>query len=862
MEINLTPMMKQYLEIKKSYQDAVLFFRLGDFYEMFNQDALEVSTLLNLTLTHRGKNPMCGIPYHAANNYIKRLLSLGKKIAICEQVGEIVDGKGIVERGVVRVITPGTVIEEAFLEQDVNNYVAAAALFGKELSFSYVDVSTGDFMSASFTTDAPAELLRREIFRIHCTELIIQDSLFLQNPKLANFFSSLEPFIVNRYPDWSFEKESAVSRLKAHFKTASLKGFGLEDDFNGLATCGVLLDYLQDNCRSSLMQLTNIKKYHEDRYLLMDESTLRNLEILRNLQDGSTFYSLFKVLNFTKTSGGARLLKEWLLNPLREIEAIQNRLKQVDFLYHKQMFLSSLREQLASIQDISRLATRIAMDKAHAKDLLALGYSLEGFVQIYQLLSAEAKELPFLTSIDESVVERVATIAQTILSTIVAEPSIVLSEGNMIQAGVSEKLDHCRYLKDNSEKILQDYLDLERKNSGISTLKVKYNRIIGYFLEVTKSNLDQVPAHFIRRQSLIGNERFTTEKLNELEVQLNSATDETFQLEKDLFIQLRDSLKVYIEDFHQVAFFLSQLDCFQSLAWCATVRNYCCPQISTGKKLEIVEGRHPVVEACLKDQQFIPNSLTLQTEDCSFILLTGPNMAGKSTLLRQVALIALMAQAGSFVPASKATIGIIDRIFCRVGASDNLARGESTFLVEMNETANILRNATDESLVVMDEVGRGTSTNEGLSIAWAICEVLLEKKIRTLFATHFHELTLLKHPLLKNKSMRVLKEKDKITFLKELVDGQAESSYALYVAKLAGVPTAVLNRASQVLKSIEDQAIKGSMEIPAMKAQPSLFSPAEEFLQIVSNYDVYRHSPLEVMQEVVKWQKEIHDHLN
>lgn len=852
-------MMRQFLDIKKDYQDAVLFFRMGDFYEMFNHDAVEVSALLNLTLTHRGGNPMAGVPYHAAGNYIKRLLNAGKKIAVCEQVSEPGKGKGIVEREVTRVITPGTVIEEDFLEQNSNNYIAAAAKYSDYLSFSYVDISTGEFYTAAYPAAELGEKLRREVFRVNCSEILIQESLLSDDPSLAQYFSSKEDLIVNSYPDWSFDLESSLSQLKAHFKTASLKGYGIEEGYPGLYSCGVLMEYLGENSRSALAHIDQIQCYREDDFLLMDEATLKNLEIVRNLQDGSSAFTLFKVLNHTKTSGGTRLLKRWLVNPLREISQIKSRQQRVSFLYHQQMLMSELRERLSKVLDQERLASRISMDKAHAKDLNALGQSVNSFLEIRDLVNEIDPNGLFFES-DPSFYDRLRQCGEGIVRAIQDDPSILLSEGKMIREGYHAELDRIRSLRDNSQAVLDEYLEEERRETGIANLRVKYNKIIGYFLEVTKANAAQVPEHFIRRQSLVGSERFTTTRLAELESELNSSIERTVELERRLFLELRDSLKPMLPDFYRAAAMISALDALQSFARAATVSNYRCPEVKEGSEIIIEGGRHPVVEQSLKEGQFVPNTISIDSRNDSFVLITGPNMAGKSTLLRQAALITLMAQTGSFVPASSAVIGIADRIFCRVGASDNLARGESTFLVEMNETANILRNATPSSLVIMDEVGRGTSTQDGLSIAWAVCEALLERKSRTLFATHYHELTLLEHQSLVNQSLRVSHQKGEIVFMKELVDGPAGSSYGIHAARLAGVPKRVLARAEEVLAHIKEQGQSDLGAVPAGTAvELDLFSPAEQLLQQIGSYDLYRKTPLEVMQDLAVWQQEIRD---
>lgn len=864
MDNNVTPMMKQYLDIKSKYQDAVLFYRLGDFYEMFNEDAYEVSRILNLTLTRRGSAPMCGVPFHAANNYIKRLLNVGKKIAICEQIGDVATTKGLVERDVVRVITPGTVIEDEFLDQEVHNYICAVCANRSLISFSYIDISTGDFYTTVIEEENIFEALRKQIFRLDAKELLIEESLYLNNPELVRYLLAKESLIVNRYPDWAFDSESAFTKLKEHFKTSSLKGFGIESDFYGLATCGILLDYLKENSRSLVLQITTLKKYQEGDFLIMDEPALRNLEIVKNLQDGSSSYTLFKVLNNTKTNSGSRLLKEWLLNPLKEITDINRRLDKIEFFYHNQVLLSTLRDRLSVIQDIGRICTKIAMDKASAKDLVGLAVSLNSYLEIYNLvLEADVNNL-FLLSNFSSQIEQIKIVVSRIFNTLLDEPAATISEGNMIKEGFSKELDHIRYLKENSKAVLEQYIEEERSISAIPTLKLKYNKIIGYYIEVTKSYLDQIPAHFIRRQSLVTGERFYTKKLSELEVALTSSIQDAIELEKNIFLELRSWLKGFINLFFFVSDFVANIDCFQSGAWCATVNGYSRPVVDSSKVINIEGARHPVVEANMQRGSFVANSINIDGDKKSFIILTAPNMAGKSTLLRQVALIVLMAQAGLFVPAASCTFGVVDKIFCRVGANDNLARGESTFLVEMNETAHILHNATSSSLVIMDEVGRGTSTQEGLCIAQAITEFLLSKKIRTLFATHFHQLTKIESEFIVNKTMKVVNQNNSVVFLKELIDGPASSSYALHVAQMAGVPSYIIERAKDILNNLR---VEGSSQSDrevcnaSHNSQQELFSFKECLLSQIANYELYSKTPLDVVNQLAKWQKELRENL-
>ncbi|MBL8968055.1 MAG: DNA mismatch repair protein MutS, partial [Spirochaetaceae bacterium] len=812
-----TAMMDQYRRAKSRHQDAVLFFRLGDFYEMFFEDAVEVSALLNLTLTKRQGEPMCGVPYHAARSYIARLLKLGKKIALCEQLSEPGQGK-IVERDVVEVITPGTALEEDFLDQGANNYLLALCEARGRLCLSYVDISTAEFRAFSFPAGLPAlaeERLRKEFYRLAPREALVQQSL-LERPEVAAALGERNALIVNRLPDWSFDAVSGAEELRRRFGLATLKGLGFEDDAPELAAAAALLRYVDDAAKATAPHLRGLRPYLEEDYALVDESSQKNLEIVQNLHDSSRAYSLLEVLDETRSAPGARLIRQWLLQPLRRRGAVEARLAAVDFLYRDQRLLRELREALGRLLDAERLASRVAMDKAHAKDLLALRDSIAAAEAARALLAAAGAPGLLAAGPTPEEAEAEAGLRALVDRAIMEEPSILLSEGDLIRPGYDPELDRLRAIKEDSRSVLEAYLEEERRASGISNLRVRYNRIIGYYLEVSKGKLEAVPAHFVRRQSLVNGERYSTARLAELESEINGATERIVELERRLFVEVRERAKLAVPALLAMAGAAAVQDCLASFAWAATVRGYSRPVVHEDGRLRIVEGRHPVVEAHLPAGAFQPNGLELSADltgeggkaggggaggpaPASFALITGPNMAGKSTFLRQTALIALMAQAGSFVPALEADIGLVDRIFCRVGAQDNLARGESTFLVEMHETARILNTATAASLVVMDEVGRGTSTIDGLSIAWAVSEELLAGLgCRSLFATHYHELTALEHPRLKNLSLAVLEEEGEVVFLKRIEEGAAAGSYGLHVARLAGLPVPVLARAAEV----------------------------------------------------------------
>ena len=853
-------MMTQYRRNKEKLADAILFFRLGDFYEMFDADAREASTLLDLTLTQRAGVPMCGIPYHAAPAYISRLLEAGKKVAICEQMTP--PGKGLMEREVVEIITPGTVLDDNYLSRTANNYLLALGRVGDVLALAYADVSTGEFCVTSFPFEKREEMLKRELHRVAPREILTQESLLVEDRVTRALLGERTGLLVNRYPDWSFDLDSCRSRLQRHLGVASLKGFGLTDRAPEIVAAGVLLEYLGETSRKSLSHLISLSVYADKSYVELDEATQRNLELLTNLQDGGRSYTLLEVLDQTRTSPGTRKLRRWLLTPLKEKTAIERRQDAVECLYRDQVLLARLREALSGVLDLERLTARVAMDRAHAKDLLAVASTLKAVTSIQLMLSAGSPAVARLAApIAERSAEMGALIA-LIEQSIIEEPSILLTEGNLIRRGYHAELDRLHGLKENARSILESYLGEEREKSGIGPLKLRYNKIIGYYFEVTKSYFSLVPSHFIRRQSLVGAERYTTNRLTDLESEINDATERIVDIEKSLFLEVRASVKEAVSWLQGICESASELDVYQSFAFAATVHGYTRPLVTDGVDLAIQEGLHPVVEAHLPGGAFVPNSLDCPGTAQFFVLLTGPNMAGKSTYLRQVALIALMAQVGSFVPARAATIGIVDRVFCRVGATDNLARGESTFLVEMNETAHILRAATDRSLVIMDEIGRGTSTRDGLAIAWAVCLYLLSRiRARTLFATHYHELTGLEHESLKNMSMDVHDRDGEIVFLKRVKDGPSSNSYGIHVARLAGIPHEALAMAEKILEELNRGVVPSPKEPsptePAPVRQAMLFTPEDLILQEISGSQPERMTPLEALASITRWKKDL-----
>jgi DNA mismatch repair protein MutS len=814
-----TPMMAQYRRLKAQHRHAILFFRLGDFYEMFEEDARAASKLLDLTLTQRNGVPMCGVPYHAAATYTARLLRAGHKIAICEQKPGA--GKELMGREVVEVLTPGTIVDQALLAEGKNNYLLCLADGQKSVGEAFVDLSTGQLSATGFPFAQAGELIRGEFLRLAPSEILVQESLLERLPPLARLVSERKGLVVNRLPDWSFDWKSTAERVERQFAVSGLHGLGFQEGAPEVRCVGVILEYLEETARSLLPHIRSIRRFSQSSHVVLNESTQRNLELVQNLGDGSTRFTLYELLNKTRTAMGARKLREWILEPLRDATEIGRRLDVVEWLYRSQLLLSRVRDALSGVYDLERLASRIAMEKAHAKDLLAVGASL---VAVASLAAAEAQSravrpagggapgsepvgpgeaLHVLANLSAGLEE----VRLLIERSVAEEPSILLSEGNLIRRGCDAELDRLHGLKENARGVLAELVERERRASGIASLKLRYNRVIGHFLEVTKANLGSVPSHYVRRQSMAGAERFSTEELAGIESELASAEERIVELERAIFLRVRAEVRARVGELLDLAGAVSRLDVLAAFAHAATVHGYTRPTLHEDNRLVIREGRHPVVEANLEGSAFVPNSLELGVGGTSFIMLTGPNMAGKSTFLRQVALVALLAQIGCFVPAAEAQVGLVDAIYCRVGASDNLARGESTFLVEMSETAHILRSASARSLLVFDEVGRGTSTRDGLAIAWAVAEHIV-KSIggRTLFATHFHELTRLVHPAFRNMSMDVVEEGGRVVFLKRIREGPADQSYGVHVAKLAGVPQEVIDAAQRMLDEAREVA--------------------------------------------------------
>jgi DNA mismatch repair protein MutS len=775
---------------------------------------------------------------------------------------------------VVQVITPGTAVDEYYLDRGSSNYLASLALTDRLLSFAYIDLSTGDFHATSFPVEGGTDQFRQELERLPIKEMILQESIPADLPPLAEIIAGHPDIAVNQWASWRFDIERSRKRLEKQFRTSNLKGFGLDSKSPELLSAGALLHYLDITAKSLIPHVRSIGIYQDTEYLGIDESTQRNLELLRNIREGDARFSLMESLDETRTSMGRRLLKRRLLHPLRNIERIDRRLAMIKRIYQDHKRLALFREFLGRTPDLERLNSRLAMDRAHGSDMALIKNALGLLGSIEELGAGRAFsfEHPDAAALGTEGLERLESLRNLLENALCDEPSMALNEGNLIKKGYNQELDSLKRLQEESRFILEQYLADERTRTGIPNLKLMHNQIIGYFFEVTKTHLAKVPPDFIKRRGTTDRERFTTDRLLNIEIEIHTASEKAIELERELFLKLREKAQEIIFELGAAAKRIAELDVAQSLAHAAILHNWVRPVVDDKNRLAVIDGRHPVVEAHLPSGEFIPNDIFLDSDGISFVMITGPNMAGKSTYLRQTALITIMAQMGSFVPAQQAEIGIADRIYCRVGASDNLARGESTFLVEMNETAYILNTATKRSLVIMDEVGRGTGIIDGLSLAWAVSEELLDGiSCRTLFATHFHELSLLTHPRLANRSMEVLDGDGKIVFLRKLREGPSQKSYGIQVARLAGLDERVLWRAHTIMKELEERdksfrhiltAMTGHSAEPAgdegreePAPQRGWFDPFkfERFIDDLFALNLERTTPLEALNLINTW---------
>ncbi|MEW6685585.1 MAG: DNA mismatch repair protein MutS [Candidatus Edwardsbacteria bacterium] len=871
----ITPMLSQYHRIKKEHKEAILFFRVGDFYETFYEDAVTASKVLNITLTSRehgkgNKIPLAGIPYHALDRYVTRLIKAGYKVAICDQLEDAALAKGIVKRDITEVITPGTVLRPSLLKEKENNYliaiipdnlsvVSANRALGQEKKFGLaaVDLSTGEFL----VSEIEHKDLREEINRFAPSEIIL--------PNSANEdFLSFRNFHITKKEDYHFDFNLAYEKLLNHFKTASLAGFGCEEMRTGISAAGAILAYLEENQKTALNHIYKISPYTPSGYLLLDQATKVNLEITSKIRGEGEEGTLLSILDQTKTPLGARKLRGWLLAPLLNLNVLKNRQEATYELIKSTDLRNNLTSTLSQIQDLERLCARISCGRANARDIKALENSVDVIPQVINLL--EKSSSVRLNEIKNNLFD-FSDLVNLIDKSIVDSPPLSLTEGGIIKEGYDVNLDELRNLMRSGKEWIAKLQEGERKKTGIQSLKVGFNNVFGYYIEVTKPNLHLVPAHYVRKQTIANGERFITPELKEYESKVLGAEEKIKRREYELFLTIRDEIGKEIKKILQSAAGIAELDVFNSLAIVAVENNYVRPIIDEGDEIRIIEGRHPVVEKTIERGTFVPNDSLLDNQENQIIILTGPNMAGKSTYLRQIALIVIMAQIGSFVPAKEARIGLVDRIFTRIGASDDLAKGVSTFLAEMQETANILNNATTKSLVLLDEIGRGTSTFDGLSIAWAVTEFLHHRLCcKTLFATHYHELTELSRELLrvKNYNVTVKEWGDEIIFLRKVVSGGSDQSYGIQVARLAGLPKEVIERAKEILANLEADELtptnlpklaRGShAPTPELAKQLTLFIPAEHpILEELRKLELEKMTPLEALNKLEELKRKI-----
>ncbi|MBI5970556.1 MAG: DNA mismatch repair protein MutS [Deltaproteobacteria bacterium] len=853
----LTPAMRQYGKIKEKNGDAVLFFRMGDFYEMFFEDANLASRLLGIALTSRDKGrniPMCGVPYHSASGYIAKLIKEGHKVAICEQLTAPDESKGLVERGVTRIITPGVACEDELLEPNSNNFIAAAFADSSRSGMAYMDVSTGEFKLTEFR-DISA--LHDEIRRIAPSELLVQETQLGSFIALQNAAKR-----ITRRAGYDFNLDSAHSILEAIFKTASLDGFGCKELTIAVRAAGALLHYVKETRTSALNHIKRPAPYYTSEYLIMDSSTFRNLEILENIRTGCKDGTLLEVLDRTKTASGGRLLKDWLRYPLRDIGKIKRRQDAVAELLERRAERLMFAETLKEIYDLERLCARVSMKSASPRDIAFLRFTLEKIPCLKDRLAGFTSGL--LKEI-HSTIDGVEEAVVLIRDAIIDDPPASVKDGGVIRPGFNAELDELRNAASGGKDWLSRLESDERARTGINSLKVGYNKIFGYYIEITKANAKDVPCDYIRKQTLVNAERYVTPSMEEWEKKIVSAQGRAAALEARIFAALMETVARFTLRIQKTAVLISVVDALSSFACAAQEQNYARPDVNDGETIEIRVGRHPVVETAVHGS-FVANDLMLDSKNNRIVILTGPNMAGKSTYLRQAALIAFMAQLGSFVPAEFAAIGVMDRIFCRVGASDDLSRGQSTFMVEMNETANIINNATDKSLIILDEIGRGTATFDGLSIAWAVVEYLHDTpgvRAKTIFATHYHELTELSltKESVKNYNMAV-RECDaplggnapldeRIVFLRKVVPGGASRSYGIHVARLAGLPDALIKRANAILKNLESGELTETgvprISVEGNYAPAGGNAPLDELRDALRMMDVERMTPMEAI---------------
>ena len=872
-----TPMMQHYLKTHEEYKDCILFYRLGDFYEMFFDDAKVVSKELELTLTGKScgaeeRAPMCGIPYHAAETYLTRLVKKGYKVAICEQVEDPKLAKGMVKREVTRVVTPGTTLNAQALDETKNNYIMCIAYIGDHYGISSADITTGDY----YVTEVDSERkLLDEVNKYQPTEIICNEAFYISGIDIDDMKNRMG-IVVYSLDAWYFSDETAQMTLKDHFKVRDLEGLGLADYDSGVIAAGALLKYLYETQKTTLSNLVAIHPYTTGKFMIIDSSTRRNLELVETLREKQKRGSLLWVLDKTKTAMGARTLRSFVEQPLIERTEIEERYDAIDEFNTNAITREEIREYLNPVYDLERLVTRVTYQTANPRDLIAFRNSIHMLPPIKTLMS------DFHSSLLKRLYEQLDTLDELyelIESSIAEEPPLTLHDGGILKEGYNEEVDRQRKAKTDGKSWLADLEAKEREKTGIKNLKIKYNKVFGYYLEVTNSFKDMVPDYFTRKQTLANAERFITPELKELEDVILGAEDKLIVLEYELFREVRQKVADEVVRIQKTAKAVAQIDVFASLATVAEQNNYCRPKLNEKGLIDIKDGRHPVVERMIQNEMFVANDTYLDNGSNRVSIITGPNMAGKSTYMRQSALIVLMAQIGSFVPAKSAKIGIVDRIFTRVGASDDLASGQSTFMVEMSEVANILRNATSNSLLILDEIGRGTSTFDGLSIAWAVVEHISNPRLlgaKTLFATHYHELTELEGKLnsVNNYCIAVKEKGDDIVFLRKIVKGGADKSYGIQVAKLAGVPDNVIERAKEIVEELSNNDITEivqniSAEGSGKRSKPKLDEVDLEQISLLDTMDndtilnelkeldLSQMTPIEAMNKLYELQNKV-----
>jgi DNA mismatch repair protein MutS len=869
-----TPMMQQYRGIKKKYSDSILFFRMGDFYEMFNEDAKIASGILQIALTSRNKKtnpvPMCGIPHHSANLYIIKLLKAGKKVAICEQMEDPKFSKGLVKREVVRVITPGTILDNNVLDPKKDQFIVSIYFCKNQIGIAVLDISTGTFKVTQIAGENRLTLLADELQKLDPKEIIIPNSL---KDEIKPWLPTDEVFI-HTLEEWIFSFNEAYRILIEHFKTNSLEGFGCDDMKSAISSAGALIHYMHENQNSAMEHITNLTPIAINEYMALDQSTLSSLELVKS-SEGSRKNSLLDLLDLSQTPMGARRIREWILKPLIDSERINKRLSIVACFKNNPLNRKDLRNHLKHISDLERLLGRISLSACSPRDLVELKSSLKVFPDLFNAL--KSYDSSFIHSYLKKW-DNLDNIYGLIDKNITDDPPIGLKEGNLIKENCNDELDRLKNITRKGKNWVASLEQEEKKKTGIPMLKIGFNKIYGYYIEITKKHCDRVPTEYIRKQSLVNAERYISPKLKEYEEEITDAEEKTFALEQMLFEKIRSKVSLAGSRIQGMAQIISKIDALSSFAEIAHRYNYCQPEFSADRSLIIENGRHPLIEQIDQSVRFISNDTFLDLSEQQIMIITGPNMAGKSTYLRQVALITIMSQIGSFVPADKVKLGVTDRIFSRVGAQDHLLKGQSTFMVEMNETANILNNATPDSLIILDEIGRGTSTFDGISIAWAIVEFLHKTDPRggpkTLFATHYHELTDLSRvlPGVKNYNVQVKEWNDEIIFLRKIIPGGTDKSYGIQVARLAGLPQVVLDRANEVLFNLEQSEFH-EFGIPKISQsendknqssfrQPGLFQePYNPLIQKIKEVNPNELSPREALELVFELTKILKENL-